>query len=574
MSKSPRSILVVFANPRGTNALRLGAEDRAITEAIRLSKHRSSLRITRCHATTVHDLSRALLDAEYEIVHISGHGTKSGLVLELEDGGRHVVPQAALADLLEAYAAPAGRLQCAILNACYSLSTGVLASLGVPHTIAMEGAISDDAAVEFSRGFYDAIGAGKSINFAYEEGRRRVNLAAPGAQFVSVMLASGESRAPELQVPVDEIVRGEQDFVEVPQEPRRPVLVGGAIDLSGSMKSSIRNDSGGAMTRLESFRRTLDRLAADAKAAIRERRVRNEGEFNVFAYGFGFRHRDIEHADLFSLLQVARDTVSTEELERLKRHHTEAVKREYESSASRYSGLGSLARRYGFGSTVDAIQSGMRARGEDEVRQRVFADIADRIAARLRDLGETTLSLEDFSRRWEDSGESFANAEALIYGATPMRGALDRVKLRLERELRERPRDTAASLFVLSDGEPTDGSPIATFQAIRDLGVTIIACFVTGEDVADPRTLHGSPQPSWPSGARLMFDAASEIVDDSDIARFLLRKGWTLRPNARLFVQLNHSTVLDEFMETLLVPLRQRDADWQLPAGDRPSYPC
>ncbi len=189
----PSPVLVVFANPRGTSALRLGEEDKAITESIRLSKHRDDIRLTKCQAATVHDLSRALLDEEFRIVHISGHGTQSGLVLEGNDGSRFVVPQAALAKTFSAYAAPNGHLDCVVLNACYSVSTGSLASLGVPYTIAMEGAISDRAAVEFSRGFYDAIGAGKDIPFAYEEGCRRVELAAPGTQFVSKLLRFGES---------------------------------------------------------------------------------------------------------------------------------------------------------------------------------------------------------------------------------------------------------------------------------------------------------------------------------------------------------------------------------------------
>ena len=91
--KQDRPVLVVFANPRGTNALRLGEEDRAITESIRRAKQRDRLPLTKCHAATVHDLSRAMLDEDFQIVQISGHGTQSGLVLEEIDGSRFVVPQ-------------------------------------------------------------------------------------------------------------------------------------------------------------------------------------------------------------------------------------------------------------------------------------------------------------------------------------------------------------------------------------------------------------------------------------------------------------------------------------------------
>ena len=96
-------VLVIFANPRGTDPLRLGAEDRVIRESIKLSRYRENISLTIHHATTVHDLRRALLDEEFQIVHISGHGTGSGLVLEDELGGKYVVPQQALGELFRAY---------------------------------------------------------------------------------------------------------------------------------------------------------------------------------------------------------------------------------------------------------------------------------------------------------------------------------------------------------------------------------------------------------------------------------------------------------------------------------------
>lgn len=185
MGNSKVNVLVILANPKGTSPLRLGAEDRAIRQSIRLSRYRDNISLTIAHAATVHDLRRALLDQEFHIVHISGHGSEAGLILEDELGQRYTVPLQALADLFRAYSPP---IRCIILNACYSIAQGQLTSLGVPYTIAMEGPISDEAAIEFARGFYDAIGAGRDIEFAYEEGCRTVRLAAPNTQFVSKLL--------------------------------------------------------------------------------------------------------------------------------------------------------------------------------------------------------------------------------------------------------------------------------------------------------------------------------------------------------------------------------------------------
>ena len=175
-------VLIVFANPRSTDSLRLGSEDRAIHQAIQLSQHRNNILLTICHAATIHDLRRSLLNEEFQIVHISGHGIEDGLVLEDEVGREQIIPRAALADLLQSYSPP---IQCVILNACYSSLQGKLTSLGVPFAIAMEGPLSDESAIEFARGFYDAIGAGKTFEFAYEEGKRTSKLVAPNTSFVS-----------------------------------------------------------------------------------------------------------------------------------------------------------------------------------------------------------------------------------------------------------------------------------------------------------------------------------------------------------------------------------------------------
>lgn len=192
----PSLILAVFATPRSLARLETGEEDRVMVESIRLGKERDDVQLTRCHAARLDDLSRALLDADFRIVHISGHGAEKGLILDDEHGRGFVVPKAALAKSFSKYAPPRGRLECVILNACYSFTTGALtSSLGVPYTIAMEGPISDPAAIEFSRGFYDAIGAGKGITFAYEEGCDRVALKGLDGHFKAKLLCRDEVNA-------------------------------------------------------------------------------------------------------------------------------------------------------------------------------------------------------------------------------------------------------------------------------------------------------------------------------------------------------------------------------------------
>ncbi len=181
------NVLVMLANPKGTDALRLGAEDRTIRECIAVSRNRDNLLVNIRHAATIHDFRRALLEQPYQLIHISGHGTNKGLVFEDELGERRIVPQEALADLICSYSPP---IDCVLLNACYTHEQGNMISLGVSFTIAMDGPISDPAAIEFVRGFYDAMAAGKSIEFAYQEGCRTIKTAGLNENAIPVILKS------------------------------------------------------------------------------------------------------------------------------------------------------------------------------------------------------------------------------------------------------------------------------------------------------------------------------------------------------------------------------------------------
>lgn len=181
-------ILVVFANPKGSIQLRLQAEERVIRQCWERSKNRDNLHFDVRPAATIDDVARALLEEDYYIVQFSGHGTGQGLAFENELGEVQLVPQGALAAFLSKYSPS---LKCVILNACYSNVQGELLSDCVPRAIAMEGAISDDAATEFTRGFYDAVGAGRDIDFAYREGCDRIKLKGFPAGSIPVIFKQG-----------------------------------------------------------------------------------------------------------------------------------------------------------------------------------------------------------------------------------------------------------------------------------------------------------------------------------------------------------------------------------------------
>jgi uncharacterized protein YegL len=64
-----------------------------------------------------------------------------------------------------------------------------------------------------------------------------------------------------------------------------PLLVGLLIDVSGSMTSSIQNQRGESLNRLQSFQEALGDLAQKAKAYLKDSM---RDLIRIFAYGFGF----------------------------------------------------------------------------------------------------------------------------------------------------------------------------------------------------------------------------------------------------------------------------------------------
>ncbi|MFN6472344.1 MAG: hypothetical protein RMY36_022115 [Nostoc sp. SerVER01] len=79
-------ILILSANPKNTNRLRLDEEVREIEEGLQRSRNREQFKIRSKFAVRLRDLRRALLDYEPQIVHFSGHGEVNGLAVEDEVG--------------------------------------------------------------------------------------------------------------------------------------------------------------------------------------------------------------------------------------------------------------------------------------------------------------------------------------------------------------------------------------------------------------------------------------------------------------------------------------------------------
>ncbi|MEM8887156.1 MAG: CHAT domain-containing protein [Bacteroidota bacterium] len=203
-----RKILFLASNPTDTGKLRLGAELRDIEEGLKLAEHRDSFELESRFAVRAKDLSRAMLEEEPQIIHFSGHGvllkesegaasgTRSltweededddklagysgGIALEDNEGKAKIVAATALGGLFELFGE---NIECVFLNACYSDAQANEIIKHVPFVIGMNTAVPDETAIAFATGFYDALGAGKDIEFSFKLAKNRIALEGmPGA---------------------------------------------------------------------------------------------------------------------------------------------------------------------------------------------------------------------------------------------------------------------------------------------------------------------------------------------------------------------------------------------------------
>jgi hypothetical protein len=169
-----KKILIIAVNPNNTAKLRVDEEIREIVEASRRSKAQQQFTIELRLAVSPDDFRRAIFDIEPQIVHFCGHGEADGeLVLEDIIGQAKLVKTEALAGLFELFS---DQVQCVILNSCHSEKQADVIVQHIDYVIGMKQAISDKAAIKFAIGFYDALGAGRSIEVAYKTGVNAIQL--------------------------------------------------------------------------------------------------------------------------------------------------------------------------------------------------------------------------------------------------------------------------------------------------------------------------------------------------------------------------------------------------------------
>lgn len=170
------AVLVIAASPYNGTTVDVGHEVKEIRTALRTPPVSEHFELIEEWSVDIQDIPRLLLRHQPTILHLSGHGTKDGLVV-LEDGVGNgtPVPAQAFVDLLGTLNRQ-DVLRCVVLNACYTSNLAEKLSKVVSCVVAPRGTISSPTAAAFSGGFYSGLAAGVSFQVAFEVGCARIGL--------------------------------------------------------------------------------------------------------------------------------------------------------------------------------------------------------------------------------------------------------------------------------------------------------------------------------------------------------------------------------------------------------------
>lgn len=181
-------ILGMIVSPSDLPALDLERERTRLEKAIEPLRVKGLVEVTWLKGQTWRDLQREMRHGPWHIFHFAGHGSfdvnaDEGMVMLADDEGRaHPFRATELGRLL----ADHKPLRLAVLNACeggrgsehdiFSSTAAILVQRGLPAVLAMQYEITDQAAIELTRAFYEALADGLPVDIAVAEARKAVSL--------------------------------------------------------------------------------------------------------------------------------------------------------------------------------------------------------------------------------------------------------------------------------------------------------------------------------------------------------------------------------------------------------------
>jgi formylglycine-generating enzyme required for sulfatase activity len=189
----PLHILGVVSSPCDLVPLDIAQEKQRVEEGLSDLQAQGLVTLTWLAGQTWRDLLQETRGGPWHVLHFIGHGgfdqkAGEGFIVLADEKGK---ARRLSADELGLLLADHHSLRLVLLNSCagarggerdvFSSAAATLVRRGIPVVVAMQDEISDGAAIEFSRTFYEALADGLPVDAAVAEVRKAISLAVPDA---------------------------------------------------------------------------------------------------------------------------------------------------------------------------------------------------------------------------------------------------------------------------------------------------------------------------------------------------------------------------------------------------------
>lgn len=197
LGRSPKSLLIepplrilgMVSNPSDQRKLDVDREKEDMASSIGHLIEAGYVSLTWLEGQTWRDLQAAMREGPWHVFHFIGHSEfhaeiGEGLIVLADEYRRsNFITSTQLGTLIAGHQS----MRLAVINSCegakasknnlYSSIGAILTRRGIPAVVSMQYDITDIAALEFSRCFYDSIAFGLSVEEAVAEARKAINLA-------------------------------------------------------------------------------------------------------------------------------------------------------------------------------------------------------------------------------------------------------------------------------------------------------------------------------------------------------------------------------------------------------------
>jgi len=264
----PNLILFLASNPATTNVLALDEEARDIETKMRAAEQRNAFSLKTKWAVRPDDLLQALNEHQPVIVHFSGHGDGvPGIVLNDDAGGEKLVTGDALKHL---FVALKDHVRVVVLNACHSAEQARAIAEVIDCVIGMNDEIDDVAARKFAASFYRALGFGRSVQNAFDQGIAAIKLEGLADHGVPELLVRAGVTASEVR-----LVRLPDELPVAPSDGAVPTGNGKRVTIKRAVIVTVLTLSvgGGVCVSLRPDREQAAVASADGSDVEGERRL-------------------------------------------------------------------------------------------------------------------------------------------------------------------------------------------------------------------------------------------------------------------------------------------------------------